>query len=187
MKWNNLLNVPRYLYLTAGDRILTLGSHTGKFRLLSSGCFNSTGLGHSLPGEGGGGHSRSNQTPVNRWDVNMHPPGFQLTIWRRPKRTCGRAWRRRRWDRAGRSWPPTWPMRLHPESPACWSRSHDLRRAAHSNTAERIRQTRETCLRLAQSLTALSVSRKFSLFGTKYNISSVTLQPVETTRGHMTT
>lgn len=28
--------------------ILTLGSHTGKFKLLSSGCFKSTGFGHSL-------------------------------------------------------------------------------------------------------------------------------------------
>lgn len=29
-------------------RLLTLGSHTGKLRLLSSGCFNKTGFGHSL-------------------------------------------------------------------------------------------------------------------------------------------
>lgn len=28
--------------------VLTLGSHTGKFRLLSSGCFSNTGFGHSL-------------------------------------------------------------------------------------------------------------------------------------------
>lgn len=31
--------------------VLTLGSHTGKLRLLSSGCFNKTGFGHSLEDE----------------------------------------------------------------------------------------------------------------------------------------
>lgn len=31
--------------------VLTLGSHTGKFRLLSSGCFSNTGFGHSLQEE----------------------------------------------------------------------------------------------------------------------------------------
>lgn len=30
------------------NNTLTLGSHTGKLRLHSSGCFNSTGFGHSL-------------------------------------------------------------------------------------------------------------------------------------------
>lgn len=31
-------------------KILTRGSHTGRFKLLSSGCFKSTGFGHSLLG-----------------------------------------------------------------------------------------------------------------------------------------
>lgn len=119
-----------------------------------------------------------------------------LTIWKRPGRTCGRAWRPQRWGRAGRSGPPAWPTTRRPGSPACWSRSLDLHTrhsvtsqqiTAHHSRSQQIRAKEPQRnmwrnVRLAHSLMALNVSLKFSLFGTRYRISSVTRQPGGTRR-----
>lgn len=122
----------------AFDTVLTLGSHTGRFRLLSSGCFNNTGFGHSL-------HKKQKNDTNLQHNRHLAPhhlvEGKSFTIWKRPRRTCGPEWQPQRWGRVGRSGPPAWPTTLRPESPACWNRCRDLQRQ-HAGTLPQQQQQR---------------------------------------------